>query len=436
VLDGTWLGNVLSAEQRPLPDPSSDAALCLAHHSGGFTFPRACGAAPSYLPAGVPLHQVSGSISITRTFFGIPLYTYYLGGDSIVGLDSEQGYPGSGPADGVMARTTITMTSVECSATTGELVDSAALALRTRGVGPIVKAVGEALSDSAAMGDILAGRVSLNLLPALIIANLGTDCSHLRITSNAEAITATVDALSTWLGATAGSATSGPAGLVGRWGGEVFQHDNGRRYPVEISYRGGSVGSTVGAVIYPTLSCGGDLRLESAGGNEVAVSELINWGTGQCVNVVPMRLVLTAEGTVDYTFYRGSTLNGEATLQRIGSTVDTVPSSFIGTWAGEMTQPSSPHSPYSMEVAMTGGAINATVATVTYADLSCGGDWVLRWADPERLVMWEEITSGAGNCLDGIMVVTPVAAGLYFEWFRDGDDLEGSPTAWATLTRA
>lgn len=421
------LAEFLASKDYPLPDAAKDGARCLAAHTGGDSFPSACGVVPPYLPEGVPLAQVAGDVTVTRKFFGIPLYTYHLMGDSIVDIDSQLGYPRSGPGDAAMPRTKITSTTVECNVGTDELrlPDS-------HGAGAVI---GVFVTDNRALDEILAGQVSYKLALPLALANLKAECSHVKITTHPETVDATVTAIETWLEAVPDTAAAGPAALVGWWGGEVFQHNNGRRYPVEISYWGGPVGSIVGTVIYPTLACGGDLRLESASADRVELTELITWGRRKCVLVVPMRLVAASADTVDYTFYRGSTLNGEATLRRLGSTVDTVPDAFVGIWQGMMEQPTSPRSPYSMHVSITAGPVNSTVATVTYADLRCSGEWSLRWADPQRLIVWEDITTGTSNCNDGLMVVTPAGDGLFFEFFRDGQSLEGSPSSWATLAR-
>jgi hypothetical protein len=190
----------------------------------------------------------------------------------------------------------------------------------------------------------------------------------------------------------------------------------------------------VGRVTYPTLRCGGDLRLESVGADRVAVTEQITWGRSRCVEIVPLDLVRTGPDTVRYTFYENDLpsgkVNGEATLRRTGAVTNDVPEIFRGSWHGQMTQPNSSPSRYSMAVGIDGGPLNAKVGTVEYADLSCGGDWILRQAQPQRLVVEEDITYG--RCLHGYLEVTPTADGMSVT-FSTREDLR-APIAWATLS--
>lgn len=94
---------------------------------------------------------------------------------------------------------------------------------------------------------------------------------------------------------------------------------------------------------------------------------------------------------------------------------DLAPESLLGTWSGQMTQPSSSNSPYSVDVVFMGGAIGQEVARVAYDDLGCSGVWTLvRVGENGEIVVRESITRGGGcstvnlevsNSADGSMSV-------------------------------
>jgi pimeloyl-ACP methyl ester carboxylesterase len=190
--------NWLPAGQRPLPNPSEDAARCLAPHTGGASFPTECGSVPPYLPDGIPVHQIAGAVNVARTFWGIPLYTYYLDGDSVVDLTSQRGYLGSGPVTEQLAGGALSNTTVTCT------VNTEALRVALAGRSPTAQiraALDEWYRDGGVMDDLARGTVSNSFAIVVAEANLTAGCSHMQITSNREALTATVDALTRWLDA-------------------------------------------------------------------------------------------------------------------------------------------------------------------------------------------------------------------------------------------
>ena len=74
------------------PPAGTDASICLAAHAPpGNALPTGCALAP-YLPAGVPLAELGGDMSVRRTLFGIHLYTVDLRTDGPVPIESSQGY--------------------------------------------------------------------------------------------------------------------------------------------------------------------------------------------------------------------------------------------------------------------------------------------------------------------------------------------------------
>ena len=179
-----------------LPSPDSDAAHCLVRHSEGGQYPAECGA-PPFLPAGVPIQEIDGEVSIQRTLGRIvPLYTYNLNGDSVVDNTSQIGYAFSG--SGTPPATSLHTTVVGCTVTT-DILEGYALKVVPSAVNPLVKAIEGWRGDAAAMDDILDNTVSYRSLPLLVIANLAAPCSHLQITSNGQAIAGIVSSLRSWL---------------------------------------------------------------------------------------------------------------------------------------------------------------------------------------------------------------------------------------------
>ena len=78
-----------------LPTPNGDGQLCLITHHGAIQG-QPC-ATPSWLPAGVPIAEIAGDITIHRKVFGFELYARDTEGDGIVTRVSSTGYlPDSG----------------------------------------------------------------------------------------------------------------------------------------------------------------------------------------------------------------------------------------------------------------------------------------------------------------------------------------------------
>lgn len=73
---------------------------------------------------------------------------------------------------------------------------------------------------------------------------------------------------------------------------------------------------------------------------------------------------------------------------------DTVPSGFIGTWTGSVTQDDYERSPYPTTVQITGGSIGQTVATGRYPTLDCQVHWTLKQANPQEIVVHETVDQG------------------------------------------
>jgi hypothetical protein len=73
---------------------------------------------------------------------------------------------------------------------------------------------------------------------------------------------------------------------------------------------------------------------------------------------------------------------------------NTVPSGFIGTWTGSVTQDNSARSPYPVTVQITSGGVGQTVATGQYPSLECQVHWTLKQASPGEIVIRETVDQG------------------------------------------
>jgi pimeloyl-ACP methyl ester carboxylesterase len=182
-LGQAWWTKITQLSLRPLPDPGKDGAACLAHHSGGSTFPDKCGPAPPYLPAAAKVHQIDGAVTVQRRFWNVTMYSFRLNGDSVVSTDSQQGYGGSGPTGDIAG--SATSASVGCTVNTNELsLDGFVL---------------QRAVDGEAQDDIHNGRVSLASADLLLDVNDAAQCSHTRMPSNPKALGLLTDVLTKWL---------------------------------------------------------------------------------------------------------------------------------------------------------------------------------------------------------------------------------------------
>ncbi|HZM81783.1 MAG TPA: alpha/beta fold hydrolase [Candidatus Limnocylindrales bacterium] len=203
-----------SWDEAPLPDPSKDGVVCLAHHDAtasaprgdSAAFPSQCGGLPPYLPQTAAVFQVSGQVYVERKFWGISLYRYSLDGDSVVDTSSELGYIGSGPppANGTKVRYgPVEMTQVECTDNTDKIIDAASTlagALGKQILSLTIKAV-SLIGDNMIMDNVLSGTVGPAYAALLAVANFVTGCSHSKITGDVQTVKATTEKLTSWFDA-------------------------------------------------------------------------------------------------------------------------------------------------------------------------------------------------------------------------------------------
>ncbi|WP_394613059.1 hypothetical protein JNUCC0626_24215 [Lentzea sp. JNUCC 0626] len=104
-----------------------------------------------------------------------------------------------------------------------------------------------------------------------------------------------------------------------------------------------------------------------------------------------------------------------------GAPQPAVPQSFHGKWFGQVYQGSS--DPYPVEVVIAGGASGATIASVDYPNLRCGGRWELAAAWDNKISAVERIEY-QGTCVDSVridLVMQPDGQAFYsFKGHGDG----------------
>ena len=172
-----------------------DASRCLALHQGATGMPPGCDV-PPYLAKQIPITQVAGVLTVDRTLFGFHLYDISMGGDTVVPLDSEAGYIGSGKqGKSALSGSHIHVAQVPCTITSDRALGSAA----TLASGLLNARLGQVLarldSDNAAMDALGAGKPDPALLEFLALADAVGECAHSNITHNQTAMTAVAAAL-------------------------------------------------------------------------------------------------------------------------------------------------------------------------------------------------------------------------------------------------
>jgi len=78
--------------------------------------------------------------------------------------------------------------------------------------------------------------------------------------------------------------------LVGKWSGEVFQLDPDDSYLTQIVLDGSK-----GKIDYPSLKCGGKLRLIKTQGSSHIYREILTYGRNNCIDKGTVTLIPTGD---------------------------------------------------------------------------------------------------------------------------------------------
>lgn len=170
-----------------------DGAKCLALHHPG-SLPPGCGYPPA-IAEDVPLAQIAGNITLTRTWLTFGRQQADIMSDGIVWLDSQTGYKRSldtPPTNSVESYT------VRCAYSWGLLVGSVSQLTQLRNAGtPAVRwMTGETLS--LMQSGTVAIAADRNAVAVLGAASLAAPCGHNVIPSDTEALAAAARYLKSW----------------------------------------------------------------------------------------------------------------------------------------------------------------------------------------------------------------------------------------------
>lgn len=159
------------------PEADSMARVCLAVHSKGKGLPKEC-SAPPYLPAGIPLQQIAGSVVLERKYFGLHAYDITVGGDSIVSASSADGYIGSAAGDS--PKGSFAPIRLDCRIPESSLLSLAA---------PGVAVPWQLFTDEAMMDQLMNDKASVAV--ALVVGRIlmvKDSCAHGAMMTNSEVV--------------------------------------------------------------------------------------------------------------------------------------------------------------------------------------------------------------------------------------------------------
>jgi hypothetical protein len=109
------------------------------------------------------------------------------------------------------------------------------------------------------------------------------------------------------------------AAYVGVWSGTGNQV-NGTNWSILMSVVPGSTGSVVGTISYPSLTCGGELRLKRVTDSSIELSEKLTYGAGRCIDRGVNVLTLTSNQKVSYSWFTAQgKQEATGTLNKISS---------------------------------------------------------------------------------------------------------------------
>ncbi|MDX2122000.1 MAG: hypothetical protein SF070_13220 [Gemmatimonadota bacterium] len=193
-----------------------------------------------------------------------------------------------------------------------------------------------------------------------------------------------------------------PLSLPSVWSGTSTQVNPARSGNVLLAYVGGTVGSVVGAIAYPSAKCGGTLTLGNAGVTSTFLNEHITHGAcidGGTINARRVGASLVFDWSASQT--PGTT--ARAALTRVDDGGPDVPAGFGGAWEGSAYQYDLAAS-WSALLAVAHATTGTTVGLTAYPSLQCGGEITLGTATAGKVELMERIAYGP--CADDIISLT------------------------------
>ncbi len=216
-----------------------------------------------------------------------------------------------------------------------------------------------------------------------------------------------------------------PDAFQGIWRGEGRQFDPASEWSISICITGGDVGSIVGIIAYPSIPCGGELRLLEARPDEIRLGERRTYGNCVDDGRIVLRRSSTGLATFDWYFADG-THGGTGSVRQIDSPASEVPSGYVGVWRG-WGESLSFQSQWSILIAISGGKIGSVVGTFAYPSLSCGGELILTRVNADSIEVFEKYDFGTGSCVaDGTDALKLTSSNtLDYRWYQPDGVLNG-----------
>ena len=109
-----------------------------------------------------------------------------------------------------------------------------------------------------------------------------------------------------------------------------------------------------------------------------------------------------------------------------------VPSAYVGHWQGTLADHTGLEGPQAAVLTITGGGTNSVVGTVSYPNIGCTYDFHLVSAQPDRVTLFEQVTSGL--CQSEYVVLTQAGSGITENVFA-GPPSGGQPDFAGRLSR-
>lgn len=115
-----------------------------------------------------------------------------------------------------------------------------------------------------------------------------------------------------------GGGSALPTAFLGSWEGRGTQSDQPGDWSIAANIMGGPLGGIVGTIEYPSLGCGGSLRVRVVAPGTMELAERIT--SGDCVDGGIITLTTLDDGRLRYDWRKdGETLTAEGMLSRVRS---------------------------------------------------------------------------------------------------------------------
>jgi PA14 domain len=208
--------------------------------------------------------------------------------------------------------------------------------------------------------------------------------------------------------------TSLPNEYIGIWSGSAVQYNPNMSWTISLALIGGSNGTIIGTVGFPSVRCGAELTLLEVNSGSVKLLEDITYGP--CWDMGIITLSPVDNYTLDYIWNSpdGSSYAVGSVTRKNSNKVD-LPSEYLGVWKGYAVQVN-PDVQWPILMTLSSGELGSVVGIAGFAPYRCGAELSLLNINPDSVELLEDVTYGP--CWDlGTITLTPNADGtLKYEW--------------------